>query len=1150
MSAHRHRRLLVIGLWLLALVAATGFAQEPPDGAPAPVEKDVLDAKIAETESATDLPDETKNQLLSLYRQALGNLNEATSHRSSAQTFRQALQTAPSEAKQIRDALAAASLAQAQKPSPLDDSPPLQELETRLQREKADFAAADAQRTDLSTRLDAEAARPAAIRKRLQEADGEQADNRAQQQLPPAADASPAEAQARRWALQTGADALSAEIEMLNQELLSQPARVELLEAKRDKAAADAAAIGQRVALLEELVTAKRQAEAEQAKDAAEVKRLDAEGQPPSVVRLAEQNAALSNEIAETVAQLDLIGQQTDAANRLERQLEGDFKSAQDIIALGGSNLNDQLGNLLRQQRQSLPDLRSFEREARAREAKAGQIGVRRVLHRREQERLTDTDAYLGTLLSEAGAEDKSKSVHARLVELVDERKGLLAKAIDSEDLLLRKLGELEAAQTDLLATIKRFDELLDVHLLWVRSASRTQLAALGALPEQVWRVVSPTGWYGVAEVLAYQVTHSAVFILLGIALGGFLWGRRHLIQFITSRGDGLGKPTTDRVVFTLQVLVVTLVAAGAWPVLTAVVGWQLQVSPRATDFSGAVGQALLTLAMQFYLLRALRLICVPRGLAAAHFRWPEPSLRLLRRELDWLSWTYLPAAGVLLVIVHLDPVNAGWAAGRAALSFSLFRLLHPKSGLLANATRQSGRPGLPLLHPFWYPLLVMAPLALGLLDLLGYIDTAGVLLDHFVSSVWLVVALVLLAALARRGLKVAHRRIAYETALQRRQAARQASPQEPQRVGAGDEPDRPELSEPEADVSLLSGASSNLIRTTAITAGILGLWLIWADVFPALRVLDDVVLWHQTITVGGQQRVEPISLADLGLALAIAVATLILAKQLPAVQEMLLLRRADMPAGSRYAFTTLTRYAVVTLGVVLVLASLGVQWSQLQWLVAALGVGIGFGLQEIVANFISGLIILFERPIRVGDIVSVGGTDGVVTRIRIRATTIRNWDRQELLVPNKDLVTGRVLNWTLSDKMTRVVVVAGVAYESDVDAALDLMREAAREHPKVLDDPAPLLTFEGFGDNSLTLILRAYLASLDDRVATITDLHKAINRKFADAGIVIAFPQRDLHLDATRPLQVELRQEQGEAVKTANDDEGSVSMRSAEKTT
>jgi potassium efflux system protein len=200
---------------------------------------------------------------------------------------------------------------------------------------------------------------------------------------------------------------------------------------------------------------------------------------------------------------------------------------------------------------------------------------------------------------------------------------------------------------------------------------------------------------------------------------------------------------------------------------------------------------------------------------------------------------------------------------------------------------------------------------------------------------------------------------------------------------------------------------------------------------------------------------------------------------------------------------------------------TIGAQWSQLQWLVAALGVGIGFGLQEIVANFISGLIILFERPVRVGDIVTVGDTDGVVTKIRIRATTIRNWDRKELLVPNKEFVTGRLLNWSLSDQMTRIVIVVGAAYGSDVDKAHELMRAAAEENENVLDDPHPVVSFEGFGDNSLTLLLRAYIDDLDLRIPTITALHKAINQKFNEAGIVIAFPQRDLHLDTNGPLHV-----------------------------
>ena len=137
--------------------------------------------------------------------------------------------------------------------------------------------------------------------------------------------------------------------------------------------------------------------------------------------------------------------------------------------------------------------------------------------------------------------------------------------------------------------------------------------------------------------------------------------------------------------------------------------------------------------------------------------------------------------------------------------------------------------------------------------------------------------------------------------------------------------------------------------------------------------------------------------------------------------------------------------YVIVGTGIVAALATLGLKWSQLQWLVAALGVGIGFGLQEIIANFISGLIILFERPIRVGDVVTVGDKDGTVTKIRIRATTILDFDGKELLVPNKEFITGRLLNWTLSDSNVRLVIPVGIAYGSDVEEALRILGESGR---------------------------------------------------------------------------------------------------------
>jgi potassium efflux system protein len=248
------------------------------------------------------------------------------------------------------------------------------------------------------------------------------------------------------------------------------------------------------------------------------------------------------------------------------------------------------------------------------------------------------------------------------------------------------------------------------------------------------------------------------------------------------------------------------------------------------------------------------------------------------------------------------------------------------------------------------------------------------------------------------------------------------------------------------------------------LVAGLVGLWMICLDVVPALRILDDITLWHHTVPIDGKDLVRPFTLADLGLTLLFAVATFLLAKKLPSALEIILLKRAGLSSAARYTITTLTAYAIVALGILLVLNTVGAQWSELQWPVAALGVGIGFGLQEIVANFVSGIIILTERPVRVGDIVSIGDTDGIVTRIRIRATSIRKWDRQELLVPNKELVTGKVLNWSLTDRTTRVVVVVGVAYGSDVDRALELMREAAEEYEQVLEDPASLLSFEGSG--------------------------------------------------------------------------------------
>jgi potassium efflux system protein len=168
-------------------------------------------------------------------------------------------------------------------------------------------------------------------------------------------------------------------------------------------------------------------------------------------------------------------------------------------------------------------------------------------------------------------------------------------------------------------------------------------------------------------------------------------------------------------------------------------------------------------------------------------------------------------------------------------------------------------------------------------------------------------------------------------------------------------------------------------------------------------------------------------------------------------------------------------------------------------------------------------VIILFERPVRVGDVVTIANMTGIVTKIEIRATTIRNWDRQELIVPNKEFITGRLLNWTLSDQLNRIVIVVGIEYGSDARLALTLLTEAAAANPRVLKDPPPLASLDAFGDNALTLTLRCYLDTLDIRTSVATEMYLAIERIFREHGIGIAFPQRDINLTARDPIDVRL---------------------------
>ena len=175
-----------------------------------------------------------------------------------------------------------------------------------------------------------------------------------------------------------------------------------------------------------------------------------------------------------------------------------------------------------------------------------------------------------------------------------------------------------------------------------------------------------------------------------------------------------------------------------------------------------------------------------------------------------------------------------------------------------------------------------------------------------------------------------------------------------------------------------------------------------------------------------------------------------------------------------------------------------------MQWLIAALGVGLGFGLREIVANFICGLIVLFERPFRIGDTVTIGDVSGTVSRIRIRATTIVAWDNKELIVPNKEFIVGHLINWSLSDNLIRLKVPVGIAYGSDTDLAEQLLIKAANSNPLVLKSPEPKAVFLGFGDNTLNFELRVYIKNIDKWIPMLHALNRSIDKEFRQVGVTI----------------------------------------------
>lgn len=880
----------------------------------------------------------------------------------------------------------------------------------------------------------------------------------------------------------------------------------------------------------------------ETARQAAEARR-NLQNAHPALKELAEGNTQLIDQrkslqalLATTRSRLDTIGKTFD-------RVSADFEHVKDKEDRAG--LTTAIGILLRNQRGHLPEDAEYIEDRNNAESKMSVLQLEQLPLEDERDDLGDTAAEAQKIVNNINIieTDDGVDISEMTLSLLNDRKKYLTDLLADYESCIRELAELDVRSRKLLDTIQDYRNYIDERVLWIRSAAFVSPNTPKQALTGVFDLARPENWQAigrtlVADVLRFRLL-SAVLVACLMLL---LVARRRLRHLITVLAEKAKARTLVDSLTITGALTLNLVVASVWPTVVWLLGRRLMAG-GAGEFGIAVGESLKLTAIVFWSIEVFREICRPRGIAALHLNWPGKSVISLHNKLVTLMTFGIP---LVFAVALTEYWNDGlWAdslgrllfvLGMALLAVTFRQVMKPKGRVLNDVLQRHKDGWFYRTRKLWYGVSIAVPIVLAGMAIAGYQYTAEQLLFRVQMTFWLLVVLVIGFSLCMQWLISTRKHLAMEQAKARRAAAMARSECS---AGSPDAVPMPKIEEPKTDFSLLSDQMLKLVRVTACVLFLTGSWFIWGEVLPALQVFNRVELWTTTVQVAenievdngqteSQMKTKPkvISLGSLFLAIGILGLSIVASRNIPGLLELSILQRLPLDHGGRNAITTLCRYALTLTGVLLASQTMGIGWSSVQWLLAALTLGLGFGLQEIFANFVSGLIILFERPVRIGDVVTIDGVSGSVSRIQIRATTITDFDRKEYIVPNKEFVTGRVLNWTLSDQTNRIRITVGVAYGTDTAMARGLLVQAASGHPLVLKDPAPIATFEEFGDSCLNLQLRCFLPSLEHRLETLTELHESIDKVFKAHDLEIAFPQRDIHVRSMTALPVAIQSE------------------------
>ncbi|MCP8686162.1 mechanosensitive ion channel domain-containing protein [Marinobacterium sedimentorum] len=1038
----------------------------------------LITERLAQYEGKTPSPDEQGEK--DRYQQALDALQDLKQYDASATQLRQELETLPEDIRRLRQPPSEASNPQLS----ATDALTLEQLQQRQTLLKASMLDQQKARDQLQQEISLNESKRLSLRDQLAQL---------KQTSEPAADLN-SNSEASQLLQNARLRARSAQIQSLELELLTLPGRAELNELQLQQLNRDISASTQQLQQLEELIQWRLRSQTE--KTLSELQQSSLSGLDPVLQAAGEQNRNLSLELRDTLAGIeqtsDLRRQQGAHLARVDEAYRTISQQLELEIQYVGTELHRLQAGLTR-------PLNTASTRARINQLRLQNIRLNRDLLGTEQE--------LGGYETSAGLQ-LPQEARSQYRQLLTDRLSLFGKLRDARLSLVAELSSLLSVQENINERITQARTLISEQLLWLPSVTPIQLNWFGELADS--RRLLLKRWQKNAAQPLLRYSSRLALPLLGLVLLCAL--ALLLLRYQRARQQlwhqDIGNVLQDRFVHTALPLVLAPVIALPLPLLLLITA-RYALNPGHPDFD-VLAFMLHIAALMVWVIHFLRIwLHMPHGLFVGHFGVAPELARVLRQRLLLLGLSCGPLLlGILYVYTTTLDSEVMKSGLERLLMLSLTGVITLLWGSLLTVAPQLNR--LTQSSRWWFKAEVWLGCLVGfnfillVMMLVGYVFTSQIFMILLLLVMVVCLSVFVAYGLGLRWLLIAERKLAFDRA-QARQAEITAAREKNE--------DEPSLSTDYLNMQDITEQSRKLLATTSLILLLGLLWLVLRDFLPALDVFDKLVLWSNISSTNEGDVLTSVTFKNLLFAALLLGLSIFAASNLPGLLELLILRHMTLSPGTGYAITTLIKYALVVIGIFVCVGELGLQWSKLQWLVAALSVGLGFGLQEIVANFVSGLIILFEKPMRIGDTVTIGGVSGTVTRIHIRGTTIVDWDRKEVIIPNKTFITDQLINWSLTDPTTRVVIRVGVAYGSDTEQARGLLVEAARETERVLSDPLPEAFFTGFGASTLDLELRLFVSAMSDRMVVTHNVNTTIDRKFKHAGLEIAFPQLDVHL-------------------------------------